>query len=94
MRRAPRRSWRLLGGRRFEGESHRAGGGGALAVHGRNRMSGIDERRVAALAKMPPRILRGQGGVRALEEARKLVECVALMHREKPSTNPQEGGHA
>ena len=57
-------------------------------------MSEVDERRIAELATKPPRVLRGGATARALEEARKVVEQQALMCREKPGVNPQDGGHS
>ncbi|MDQ0990770.1 hypothetical protein [Streptomyces sp. V3I7] len=45
-------------------------------------MSELDERRIEELAKLPPRVVRGSGGLAARGEARKVLEWQALMSRD------------
>jgi hypothetical protein len=55
-------------------------------------MSEIDERRIAELAKKPSQLLRRGAGPAALDEARKVLEWQALMHRRKQGSSVQEDG--
>ncbi|MGW7572413.1 hypothetical protein [Streptomyces sp. NPDC054765] len=56
-------------------------------------MSEVDERRIAELAKEPPRVLRGVAGPGALVEARKLLEQQALMNCEqREGSTPEDSG--
>lgn len=52
-------------------------------------MAEIDVRRIAELAKEPPHVLRGRGAG-AVGEARKALECQALMVRRKQDADAQE----
>ncbi|MBY8884753.1 hypothetical protein K7472_07830 [Streptomyces sp. PTM05] len=54
-------------------------------------MSEIDERRIAALAKEPPRVLRGGVDEAARGEARKLVECQALLPPKAADKGQRDG---
>ncbi|AJC58546.1 hypothetical protein GZL_05973 [Streptomyces sp. 769] len=49
------------------------------AVHGRNHMSEIDERRIAELAERPARVLGGGTEAAARQEARRVLEWQAGM---------------
>ncbi|MFE7277235.1 hypothetical protein [Streptomyces sp. NPDC057623] len=42
-------------------------------------MSDLDERRIAELAKRPPRVTRGGASAQALKEARRVLEAQALI---------------
>lgn len=46
-------------------------------------MSEVDERRIAEIAKGVPRVLRGGPDQEVREEARRVVEAMALMRRRK-----------
>lgn len=45
-------------------------------------MCEVDERRIKELAKLPPHVVRGAGMPAAQEEARKVLEHLALMPRQ------------
>ncbi|MFF4050423.1 hypothetical protein ACFYZ5_27660 [Streptomyces chartreusis] len=47
-------------------------------------MSEPDERRIAELAKKPPRVFRGGASAQALQEARRVLETQALISRQQP----------
>ena len=53
-------------------------------------MSEPDERRIAALAKKPPRVLRGGASAQALKEARKVLEAQALISRQQPDAEARD----
>ncbi|WP_406172100.1 hypothetical protein [Streptomyces sp. NBC_00996] len=53
-------------------------------------MSELDERWIAEMAKKPSQMLRGGAGPAALNEARKVLEWQALMHRRKQGPSAQE----
>lgn len=57
-------------------------------------MSEIDERRIAELAKEPPRVLgrRGAASAAAREEARRVLEWQALIRGREPDVHGQGGG--
>ncbi len=46
-------------------------------------MSELDERRIAELAKKPPRVIRGGASAQALKEARRVLEAQALIGRQR-----------
>ncbi|MFF4802253.1 hypothetical protein ACFY1U_28265 [Streptomyces sp. NPDC001351] len=50
-------------------------------------MSEPDERRIAELAKEPPRVLRGGASAKALQEARRMLEIQA---RQEPDDTPPD----
>ncbi|MBC9725054.1 hypothetical protein [Streptomyces sp. TRM68367] len=47
-------------------------------------MSEPDERRIAELAKKPPRVFRGGASAQAVNEARRVLEAQALISRQQP----------
>ncbi|MFE3527295.1 hypothetical protein ACFXOD_38210 [Streptomyces sp. NPDC059161] len=54
-------------------------------------MSEPDERRIAELAKKPPRILRGGASAKALAEARKVLEVQAGSDRQELASEAHDG---
>jgi hypothetical protein len=69
-------------------ESYWAGEAALRAVHRRScmSMSEIDERRIAEIAKEPPRVLRSAPDGAAREEAHRIVETMALMRKQRRGT--------
>jgi hypothetical protein len=54
-------------------------------------MCEVDEQRTKELAKLPLRVLGSRGGPAALEEARKVLELLALISREEQDPRREEG---
>lgn len=55
-------------------------------------MSEVDERRIAEIAKGAPRVLRGAPNQAARDDARKVVEVMALLGRRKRGGGDGGGG--
>jgi hypothetical protein len=55
-------------------------------------MSEVDERRIAEIAKGAPRVLRGGVSRSTGDDARRVVEVMALMRKRKPGAGGGRGG--
>ena len=55
-------------------------------------MSELDEQRIKELAKLTPHVLCGADGSAAREEARKVLECLALIRTEGEGPHRGEDG--